>query len=309
MKNFLYITDGISDDPGFLGQVLALAGDYQTTLAALLVCPAIPASLAGYRDLIRESIAGKFNASLAAARQAAGDSQVPESVSLDSQEGDLHAVRIIRRVLRDSHGLVIKAVETPDHVGLRSLDMELLRKCPCPVWLHRPGSSLRNTRQMAVAIDPESVSPEARALSLRMLRLSREIATSHGARLHLVSCWDFPLEDYLRNSLRVDIDGNELTKVVLQARDTHYDALQALCAEAGADGDMEIHHLRGAAADRIPRFITEMKIELLVMGTLARTGIPGFVIGNTAENIARSLSCSLLALKPEGFISPVPKND
>ncbi|HRE31359.1 MAG TPA: universal stress protein, partial [Candidatus Berkiella sp.] len=33
--------------------------------------------------------------------------------------------------------------------------------------------------------------------------------------------------------------------------------------------------------------------------------IPGFIIGNTAENVLQKISCSLLALKPNGFISPV----
>jgi nucleotide-binding universal stress UspA family protein len=46
-------------------------------------------------------------------------------------------------------------------------------------------------------------------------------------------------------------------------------------------------------------------IDILVMGTVARTGIAGFIIGNTAENILQTVTCSLLARKPNGFISPV----
>jgi len=41
------------------------------------------------------------------------------------------------------------------------------------------------------------------------------------------------------------------------------------------------------------------------MGTVCRTGIPGYFIGNTAESILSEVSCSVLTLKPEGFISPV----
>jgi nucleotide-binding universal stress UspA family protein len=55
----------------------------------------------------------------------------------------------------------------------------------------------------------------------------------------------------------------------------------------------------------IPDFIDQNDIDILVMGTVARTGIYSFVIGNTAENILQKLSCSLLALKPKGFVSPV----
>ena len=41
------------------------------------------------------------------------------------------------------------------------------------------------------------------------------------------------------------------------------------------------------------------------MGTVARTGIPGLLIGNTAETILQRVDCSVLAVKPDGFVSPV----
>ena len=68
---------------------------------------------------------------------------------------------------------------------------------------------------------------------------------------------------------------------------------------------MQIHHHRGQADKLIPDFVADHDIDILVMGTVARTGIPGFIIGNTAENIVQELSCSLLALKPDDFESPV----
>jgi len=41
------------------------------------------------------------------------------------------------------------------------------------------------------------------------------------------------------------------------------------------------------------------------MGTVGRVGIPGFFIGNTAEEILKRVECSVLAIKPAGFVSPV----
>jgi len=43
----------------------------------------------------------------------------------------------------------------------------------------------------------------------------------------------------------------------------------------------------------------------LVMGTLARTGITGLFIGNTAETILNHITCSVLTVKAKGFVSPV----
>jgi nucleotide-binding universal stress UspA family protein len=68
---------------------------------------------------------------------------------------------------------------------------------------------------------------------------------------------------------------------------------------------MVIHHLHGSADEKIPELVNDEQVDVLVMGTVARSGIKGLVIGNTAENIVQSIPCSLVALKPQGFISPV----
>ncbi len=41
------------------------------------------------------------------------------------------------------------------------------------------------------------------------------------------------------------------------------------------------------------------------MGTVCRTGIPGLIIGNTAERVLDSVKCSVLTVKPAGFVSPI----
>jgi hypothetical protein len=51
-------------------------------------------------------------------------------------------------------------------------------------------------------------------------------------------------------------------------------------------------------ADRI-------EADLLVMGTVCRTGAAGFLIGNTAETVLSDVTCSVLAMKPAGFVTPV----
>jgi universal stress protein E len=41
------------------------------------------------------------------------------------------------------------------------------------------------------------------------------------------------------------------------------------------------------------------------METVGRTGIPGLLMGNTAETILQQVNCSVLAIKPPGFVTPV----
>jgi nucleotide-binding universal stress UspA family protein len=49
----------------------------------------------------------------------------------------------------------------------------------------------------------------------------------------------------------------------------------------------------------------QLKADLVVMGTVARTGIAGLLIGNTADTILEQLRCSVLALKPPGFVTSI----
>ena len=63
--------------------------------------------------------------------------------------------------------------------------------------------------------------------------------------------------------------------------------------------------MKGYPQDIISSYTSDHNIDILIMGTVARTGLSGFIIGNTAENILQQIDCSLLALKPKGFVSPV----
>ena len=73
----------------------------------------------------------------------------------------------------------------------------------------------------------------------------------------------------------------------------------------GAPGRRFVHLLKGDPADVIAGFAKAGRVDLIVMGTVARTGIGGLLIGNTAETVLQRVDCSVLAVKPAGFISPV----
>jgi universal stress protein E len=62
---------------------------------------------------------------------------------------------------------------------------------------------------------------------------------------------------------------------------------------------------KGRADVVIPRLAKRHAVDLVVMGTVGRRGIPGLVIGNTAERILSRLEYSILTLKPPGFVSSV----
>ena len=63
--------------------------------------------------------------------------------------------------------------------------------------------------------------------------------------------------------------------------------------------------MNGMPDESIQQIADSRNADLIVMGTLGRTGIPGFFIGNTAERVLSNATCGVLAVKPVGFQSPV----
>ncbi|HOO46868.1 MAG TPA: universal stress protein, partial [Deltaproteobacteria bacterium] len=65
------------------------------------------------------------------------------------------------------------------------------------------------------------------------------------------------------------------------------------------------HLPEGPAKKVIALLAARLGADLVVMGTVARSGISGLIIGNSAEAILDQLECSVLAIKPPGFKTPV----
>jgi nucleotide-binding universal stress UspA family protein len=122
--------------------------------------------------------------------------------------------------------------------------------------------------------------------------------------LVVVHTWVFPVEGALRSGhFR---QSNEVDRWIRDARDQHRRRLSELLRPyALEDLKHQVYLLKGAPGRLIPELATEKDVELIVMGTVSRTGVAGLFIGNTAEKILREVDCSVLAVKPDGFITPV----
>ncbi|MGA7800444.1 MAG: universal stress protein [Gammaproteobacteria bacterium] len=227
-------------------------------------------------------------------------------------------LEVIREVLRNNHDLVIKMPENPGL--LRSIfgsdDMHLLRKCPCAVWMLKPESPASYQRILAaVDVGGTYAAEEMQtrlALNQKVLETAASLAISDFAELHVVTVWD---ADAVR-SLYGTLTGNPQQTIdayVAELRDEHEEALEALMHEVVGNLGTEVmdylkpvrHVVNGSPRREIPTLAKQTQADVVVMGTVARTGIPGFIMGNTAETILNQIDCSVLAIKPPGFASPV----
>ncbi len=310
MKRFekiLFATQGLPGHSDALGQAIRIAANNRVQVSGLIACQNFPKDLSQYQQTYEQSLHDSLLERVKALRVENDVSEEQVSFPLTVKSSEQPAICIIQEAIAHQNDLIIKEAEPLNEgaEGFKAIDMTLLRKCPCTLWLHRPIDKPRNKRRIAVAIDPMTTSDEQHALSLRLLELSRSIADTCDSRLHVISCWEYYLESYLDGNTWIHVDDEELAKEVARAKVKHEQALRSLIDESGIAGEMVLHLLHGKADDKIPDIIDELGIDVLAMGTLARTGIAGFVIGNTAENVVQSISCSLVAMKPDGFVSPI----
>lgn len=214
------------------------------------------------------------------------------------------AIAIIERVLDFRHDLVV--VTTDDSPGDEPTIRRLLRKCPCPVWVMRPTRA--RTQRVLAAVNSD---PEEAALNRLILELaSSMLALGGGGELHVVHAWELYGESALRSSPFLHVPAEELREALADAEAAHRLALdRVLASHAGAGVHPQIHLVKGAPGEVIPALVSQLRINLMVMGTVARTGIPGLLIGNTAEQILDDVRCSVIAVKPPGFVSPIGRRE
>jgi nucleotide-binding universal stress UspA family protein len=214
-------------------------------------------------------------------------------------------IEIIRAVQRNRHDLVIKTAQQDGSIEsslFGSTDMHLLRKCPCPVWIDRPGGAALYDRVLA-AVDP--FEDESGNLPRLILDLATSLAERENADLEIVHAWELPGESMLASG-RIRFPRGELAPLLTETERHHRNALDRLLSAYRLSSDSPNVRLRkGRPSEVISGHASDSNTNLIVMGTLGRLGIPGLLIGNTAEEVLRNTRTSVLTVKPEGFASPV----
>jgi universal stress protein E len=212
-------------------------------------------------------------------------------------------IEIIRTVQRNNFDLLIKAASKPAGLTeklLGSTDLHLLRKCPCPVWIERP-SIAQPYRRILAAVDPLRNQPDENSDQL-VMQLATSLAQQEQASVSVIHAWRLVGESMLRSG-RFHLSSSEVDRLLEQEKQRHAVAMDALLADFELPTTTTIWLEKGDAASLILQH--SANADVIVMGTVGRTGIPGFIIGNTAENVLQNTQVSVLAVKPAGFSSPV----
>jgi universal stress protein E len=202
---------------------------------------------------------------------------------------------ITRRVLHDGHDLVLvgkRNREADDGRPLGVSATKLLRKCPCAVWVVRPGRSAELGTLLA-ATDLGSIGD-------RVVRTAAELGALYDAELHVVHALAMPLSVQLEEDAERGADLERMQRAACEEIEKQLEA---------SGRRAELHVGVSSPTRAILDCVERLDPDLLVLGMISRGGIAGLLVGHTAERLLPQLDCSLLALKPPDFVCPVRLED
>jgi universal stress protein E len=213
------------------------------------------------------------------------------------------AEALIAAVAKSKGDLVIRShardlAAVPRTLG--SVDMQLFRYCPATVWAVGP-QVLDAPRSVLAAVHADPNDPDEEQLNIRILETAQMMARVSGGQLVILQAWHAFAEDMLRHRYSPE----DFRAYIRAAEEMAREGFQGLLARrADLASGARIELLKGQAEDVVPAYVVANGIDLVVMGTMARRGFQGLIMGNTAERLLQRLPCSIMAVKPDGFRAP-----
>ncbi len=208
---------------------------------------------------------------------------------------------IIEEVIQHNVDLVIKGTHQHDKfksVIFTPTDWHILRKCPCPVLLVKDHQWPEQGNVLA-ALNVGGDEEAHTSLNRSITSCTKNIASLIHANVHLVNSYPgTPVNIAIEIP---EFDASEYTNAML----THHEKAMAEYANDFSIPEDKTYVKEGLPEAVIESVAKNIDAELVVMGTVGRTGISAALIGNTAEHVLDQLSCDVLALKPEGFVCPM----
>jgi nucleotide-binding universal stress UspA family protein len=166
----------------------------------------------------------------------------------------------------------------------------------------QPGGGA-NYQQVLAAVDP--MAEESDDCASLVMDLASSLADRESAQFNVVHAWKMSGESMLRDG-RSRLSRSEFNMMINLTEKSHRQHLQALLNDYGMSvDDSSVHLVHGDASKVIHHVADNIHADLIVMGTVGRSGVPGLFIGNTAEDLLQNTNTSILAVKPAGFVSPV----
>lgn len=202
---------------------------------------------------------------------------------------------IVRQVHECGHDLLMKDAEgstNEKEYSSAGLDVRLLRKCRCPIWLNRPRGT---DTGIGVAIAPET-EPEGIEFNKRLVDVAISLGEKMSQSVHIIQAWEMMGQIYLARRTSPAEYERFMKTYQEKVEKSLFDFLEPFGFAKGSD---RVHLVHGLPELVVGSTVKDRSLGLLVIGTVARVGLAGHLLGNTAEQVARSVECSVLTIEPD----------
>ena len=220
------------------------------------------------------------------------------SAQLSTQDDRVQA--IIAAQQSEGCGLVIKQ-HLPDNPLKRALltpdDWKLLRYCPAPVLLVKQARNWSDGAVLA-AVDIGNSDEQHHTLHGAIIDHGYQLAELARTELHVIGAHASPLLP--------------VADPTFQLREVHEQRYREQCRAFQQQyeiDDRHLHIVEGPADVSIAQVAGQLQASVTVIGSVARTGFAGALIGNTAEVILDTLDSDMLVLKPDSVIDHLLQQD
>jgi universal stress protein E len=181
-------------------------------------------------------------------------------------------------------------------------DWHLIRTCPAPLLLTKPGIWGSPPVLMA-AVDPGHVNDRSGILDHRILDVTAALAKCSNAQVHAAHAY-FP-----STIVAAAVGGRPTVGVSADALSAE---LNLRISQIRALGDefaiapQNLHVEAAVAAEYLPRVAGECRADIVVMGAISRSSLGRAFIGSTAERVLEALPSDALVVKPTDFALELP---
>lgn len=169
-----------------------------------------------------------------------------------------------------------------------STDWNLIRHCPFPLLLVGDQDRVKG-KPVIAAVDVCTGDQNHEALNSVVLKQALRLAEVFGSEVHAVNAWRQPTQIAAVGA----VDATPYP-TGSQLHTEHRDALRAVLAEFNVSS---MHVDEGSPDYVINHVADKIGAGVIVMGTVARKGISGALIGNTAEGVLEAAHCDVMVVK------------
>lgn len=207
---------------------------------------------------------------------------------------------LVRQVLKHRPQLLLAESHRHSRLArpfLSNTDWELIRNCPCPIWLSKPART-RIGSPVVAAVDPMHAHAKPAALDFAIVEEALRVA-GQPKRVLMCHAYSFPTQPPV-------IDGAIEAYWILSEQEVQRheamlrDELRRLADRTRIPESNRIV-AAGDPALVLPRLVRKHRASLVVMGAVSRSAIRRLFIGHTAERLVDRLDCDVLVVKPRGF--------